>query len=82
MDEEFRKRAVAKVEEWLDGVSEEISPPPKHYRPLTEVVETVAKHQAAGFSPSTTELSITYLAGKLKGACPIISLVEHEWPGN
>ena len=23
MDEEFRKRAVAKVEEWLDGVSED-----------------------------------------------------------
>ena len=60
----------------------EISPPPKHYRPLTEVVETVAKHQAAGFSPSTTVQSITYLAGERKGACPIISLVEHEWPGN
>lgn len=57
-------------------------PPPKYYRPLTEVVETVAKHQAAGFSPSTTESSIAYLAGKRKGACPIVSLVEHEWPGN
>ena len=57
-------------------------PPPKYYRPLTEVVETVAKHQAAGFSPSTTESSIAYLAGKRKGACPIVSLVEHAWPGN
>lgn len=28
--------------------------PPPNIRPLTEVVETVAKHQAAGFSPSTT----------------------------
>ena len=34
------------------------NPPPKN-RPLTEVVETVAKHQAAGFSPSTTIRSIS-----------------------
>jgi len=33
------------------------NPPPK-FRPLTEVVEAVAKHQAAGFSPSTTEDSV------------------------
>ena len=49
-------------------------PPPKYYRPLTEVVETVAKHQAAGFSPSTTESSIAYLAGKRKGVKPSNSL--------
>ena len=33
-------------------------PPPK-FRPLTEVVEAVAKHQAAGFSPSTTANNIS-----------------------
>ena len=42
------------------------SPPPK-FRPLTEVVETVAKHQAAGFSPSTTSSSLAYSAGHDKG---------------
>ena len=32
--------------------------PPPNFRPLTEVVEAVAKHQAAGFSPSTTQSMI------------------------
>ena len=40
-------------------------PPPK-FRPLTEVVETVAKHQAAGSSPSTPH-KISYLRSNCKG---------------
>ena len=42
------------------------TPPPK-FRPLTEVVETVAKHQAAGFSPSTTPNTISHSLCLCKG---------------
>ena len=49
-----------------------VNPPSKHYRPLTEVVETVAKHQAAGFSPSTTVRSIAYSFRERKGARRIL----------
>ena len=42
------------------------TPPPK-FRPLTEVVETVAKHQAAGFSPSTTVNSLANPIAPRKG---------------
>ena len=56
-------------------------PPSTIRRPLTEVVETVAKHQAAGFSPSTTESSIPNAAVERKGGGTGIFLVEHEWPG-
>ena len=42
--------------------------PPPNIRPLTEVVETVAKHQAAGFSPSTTGNRIPNNFGERKGA--------------
>jgi len=42
------------------------TPPPK-FRPLTEVVEAVAKHQAAGFSPSTTKNSIANPPSPRKG---------------
>ena len=54
-------------------------PPSTIRRPLTEVVGTVAKHQAAGFSPSTTEDSIANAVAERKGGG--IVLVEHEWPG-
>ena len=40
--------------------------PPPISRPLTEVVEAVAKHQAAGFSPSTMVNSIAPLVGHIK----------------
>ena len=56
-------------------------PPSTIRRPLTEVVETVAKHQAAGFSPSTTEGSIPNAVVECKGGGNGIFLVEHEWPG-
>ena len=49
------------------------TPPPK-FRPLTEVVETVAKHQAAGFSPSTTANSVANPIGPRKGAVREIGL--------
>lgn len=42
--------------------------PPPNIRPLTEVVETVAKHQAAGFSPSTTGDKIPNNFAERKGA--------------
>ena len=42
-------------------------PPSTIRRPLTEVVEAVAKHQAAGFSPSTTESSIANASLERKG---------------
>jgi len=42
------------------------NPPPK-FRPLTEVVEAVAKHQAAGFSPSTTRNNIANPSSPRKG---------------
>lgn len=41
--------------------------PPPMYRPLTEVVEAVAKHQAAGFSPSTTKDNIAKIRDQRKG---------------
>jgi len=41
--------------------------PPPEFRPLTEVVEAVAKHQAAGFSPSTTEGNIANPSSPRKG---------------
>jgi len=43
-----------------------VDPPPK-FRPLTEVVETVAKHQAAGFSPSTTVNNVSNFPSHDKG---------------
>ena len=49
-----------------------VIPPPKS-RPLTEVVETVAKHQAAGFSPSTTQCSLTDSGAECKGGTKNIS---------
>ena len=57
-------------------------PPSTIRRPLTEVVETVAKHQAAGFSPSTTKSSIPNTVVERKGGGNGVFLVEHEWPGN
>jgi len=41
--------------------------PPPVFRPLTEVVEAVAKHQAAGFSPSTTANNIANSSDSRKG---------------
>lgn len=49
-----------------------VIPPPKS-RPLTEVVETVAKHQAAGFSPSTTQCSLADFGAECKGGTKNIS---------
>ena len=46
------------------------------------MVEAVAKHQAAGFSPSTIEDSIANAALERKGGGNGVFLVEHEWPGN
>lgn len=42
------------------------NPPPKS-RPLAEVVETVAKHQAAGFSPSTKADIVAFSDRESKG---------------
>jgi len=68
------------------------SPPPK-FRPLTEVVETVAKHQAAGFSPLTMKSSVANPPSPRKGGSESSTLqlqletstlhaVWHDWPGN
>lgn len=59
----------------VEGFNAEVQsriPPPKS-RPLTEVVETVAKHQAAGFSPSTTKCSLTDSGAECKGGTKNIS---------
>ena len=49
------------------------TPPPK-FRPLTEVVEAVAKHHAAGFSPSTTADNVPNLSIAVNG-----ERGEREW---
>lgn len=61
----FAEATVA--EEHVERVEGNNGSPPPKYRPLTEVVETVAKHQAAGFSPSTTDGSVTYSDVERKG---------------
>ena len=69
------------TEDTFEASSKRNKKPPR-LMPLAEAIGTVVHRQvAAGSNPSTVQ-SITYLAGERKGACPIISLVEHEWPGN
>ena len=67
LDEYGNARAnLGEVTVIVQHAREKQTPPPK-FRPLTEVVETVAKHQAAGFSPSTTPNTISHSLCLCKG---------------
>ena len=69
------------TEDTFEASSKRNKKPPR-LMPLAEAIGTVVHRQvAAGSNPSTVG-SIAYSDEHCKGACPIISLVEHEWPGN